>query len=945
MPTICNINPRSAYNKLEELHTLIKEEDLQLIFISESWEREYLTLDKVIRLENYKVVSNVSQRTGKGGRPAIIANQEKFEVQDITNNIIQIPWGIEAVWCMLTPKDISHNSRIQKIACCAIYSKPDSRKKTQLLDHISESFNILNTKYGRGLEFILAGDTNDLNLDPILALTPKFQQIVQDWTRMDPPAILDPIITTLSSYYQVPECLEPLDADPDKGGKKSDHKIVIARPIDLINNKCARTTKTIKFRPFSKSGIEKMKNWFIDQSWEKVLEASTAHEKASVFQEMLLNILDEFFPEKSRKINNDDQPWMSNKLKKMDRKRKRVYRKERRSEKWKEMNKMFKIETRNAKAQFYKKTISNLKQSDPGKWYSWLKRISCHDQKDQKLNIDDIAHLSDQEQAEKIADVFSAIPNEYETLKSENISVPPFTESDIPQFQPSKVWLLLCQLNTNKATVKGDFPAKLIKLFAAYLAEPLTDIFNTSIRRGEYPKLYKFEICTPVPKKYPVKSTSQLRNISGLLTFDKIFEKLLADLMISDMKPQFDPSQYGNQKGISIQHYLINMIHSILSALDNNSKGEIFAVVANLIDWENAFPRQCPQLGVESFQRNGVRQALIPVLVNYFQDRQMTVKWRGCQSVPRNIAGGGPQGATIGLLEYLSQSNNNADIVSESERYKFLDDLSILEIVNLLTVGISSYNLKQHIPTNIPMHNQFISPENLKSQCWLDWIDRWTKNQKMQINVNKTKTMIFNFTEKYQFGTSLSVDGQPIDVIDSTQLLGTTITSDLRWDSNTKNIIRKANARMEIVRKVASFGASVSDLKTIYFLFVRSQLEQSAVVWHSSLSAENINDLERVQKSALKIILGDKYKGYKRALNDLCIESLVERRESLCLKFAKRCLKNEKAMKMFPLNDKKHQMNTRNAQKFKVEHANTGRFKTSAIIYMQNLLNENEKSK
>ena len=47
---------------------------------------------------------------------------------------------------------------------------------------------------------------------------------------------------------------------------------------------------------------------------------------------------------------------------------------------------------------------------------------------------------------------------------------------------------------------------------------------------------------------------------------------------------------------------------------------------------------------------------------------------------------------------------------------------------------------------------------------------------------------------------------------------------------------------------------------------------------------------------------------------------------------------------MFPLNDKKHQMNTRNAQKFKVEHANTGRFKTSAIIYMQNLLNENEKS-
>ena len=83
-------------------------------------------------------------------------------------------------------------------------------------------------------------------------------------------------------------------------------------------------------------------------------------------------------------------------------------------------------------------------------------------------------------------------------------------------------------------------------------------------------------------------------------------------------------------------------------------------------------------------------------------------------------------------------------------------------------------------------------------------------------------------------------------------------------------------------------------------------LEQSGVLWHSSMTKENSEDLERVQKSALKIILGEKYKGYKRALNDLCIETLDERRESSCLKFAKRCTINEKASNMFPLNSKKH---------------------------------------
>ena len=99
-------------------------------------------------------------------------------------------------------------------------------------------------------------------------------------------------------------------------------------------------------------------------------------------------------------------------------------------------------------------------------------------------------------------------------------------------------------------------------------------------------------------------------------------EKLLAELMIADM----EASQYGNQKGISIQHYLGKMLHRILSVLDNNSRRETFAVVANLIDWNNAFPRQCPKLGIESFIRNGVRPALIPVLINYFQDRKMSVK-------------------------------------------------------------------------------------------------------------------------------------------------------------------------------------------------------------------------------------------------------------------------------------------------------------------------------
>ena len=248
-------------------------------------------------------------------------------------------------------------------------------------------------------------------------------------------------------------------------------------------------------------------------------------------------------------------------------------------------------------------------------------------------------------------------------------------------------------------------------------------------------------------------------------------------------------------------------------------------------------------------------------------------------------------------------------------------------------------NIKLQIPNDIGTHNQYIPSQNLNSQHWLDWISDWTKKQKMKINGKKTKCMVFNYSKKYQFSPRLEIDGEKIEVIDSTKLLGTIITNDLRWEQNTSHLVRKANARMELLRRVAIFGTDIQDLKNIYVLFVRSQLEQSSVVWHSSLTEEQKDDLERVQRSALKIILGPKYESYKKALNVLDLEPLDQRRDYLCLKFAQKCTRNEKTKHIFPLNEKKHNMNLRKTEKFKVTHANRDRLRKSPIVHMQHLLN------
>ena len=148
---------------------------------------------------------------------------------------------------------------------------------------------------------------------------------------------------------------------------------------------------------------------------------------------------------------------------------------------------------------------------------------------------------------------------------------------------------------------------------------------------------------------------------------------------------------------------------------------------------------------------------------------------------------------------------------------------------------------------------------------------------------------------------------------------------------------------MQILHKASKFSRNLQDLLVIYKCFVRSKLEQSASVWHSSLSKNNEDDLERVQKSALKVILKNKYRDYNSALKQLNIESLFDRRESLCLKFARKGLKLEQFKKMFPIQKPLHNMEKRNTDKFLVNSARTERYFKSTIPSMQRLLNRDEK--
>ena len=100
-----------------------------------------------------------------------------------TDYDVPCPWGVEMVWAIIGIKKATSVSKVQKIVIGSFYSKPASRKKQVLLDHISDVFHMMSSRFANGLYFILCGDSNDLKLDPIISLSPKLKQIVDKPTR------------------------------------------------------------------------------------------------------------------------------------------------------------------------------------------------------------------------------------------------------------------------------------------------------------------------------------------------------------------------------------------------------------------------------------------------------------------------------------------------------------------------------------------------------------------------------------------------------------------------------------------------------------------------------------------------------------------------------------------------------------------------------------------
>ena len=216
--------------------------------------------------------------------------------------------------------------------------------------------------------------------------------------------------------------------------------------------------------------------------------------------------------------------------------------------------------------------------------------------------------------------------------------------------------------------------------------------------------------------------------------------------------------------------------------------------------------------------------------------------------------------------------------------------------------------------------------------------EEYAERNKMKLNYKKTKLMLFNPGTARDFMPGFVFNNYGLEVVEETKLLGVVLRSDLSWAANTEYMVKRANKKLWCLRRLKRLGAKPIDLIDVYYKQIRSLLEYAVPVWHPALTGEEMLKIERVQKSALCIILGEKYKSYRSALKQLNMETLFSRRNKLCKKFAKKSQKHSKFTKWFKPNPRST-VTREKPTKFSEVYSRTDRFKNSPISFLTDILN------
>lgn len=185
---------------------------------------------------------------------------------------------------------------------------------------------------------------------------------------------------------------------------------------------------------------------------------------------------------------------------------------------------------------------------------------------------------------------------------------------------------------------------------------------------------------------------------------------------------------------------------------------------------------------------------------------------------------------------------------------------------------------------------ELLSKNDLSSNMdfYLQQLLDWATNNDMVVNLNKTKEMIIGPPAKVPNISPLQVLTGSVERVNTMKLLGVHLDANFSWKSHVEVIVSKATQRLYFLKQLKRAGVPHHQLLHFYTVAIRPVLEYAAPVWHHLLTKSQTDQIEAVQRRAVRVIYNCTYgMPYMSALYYADISSLANRREQLCRRFFK----------------------------------------------------------
>ena len=630
---------------------------------------------------------------------------------------------------------------------------------------------------------------------------------------------------------------------------------------ELYINPMKQKQKPRKIPLFNKADWENFRQQMreVNKTLQNCYEQNSANTLWCTFRDTIVKGAEMYIPSRMTK-RRDGYPWITQTLKKLMRKRDRMYKNHKHTPKYKDLKRTIQQQLRSAYWNYVNEIVTSTddgtqKPSYAKKFWTYMKHCRTDHTGVSPLRQNGILHSNPTAKAEILNQQFQSVFTDDQSPQETNLYNSTLPEMPDIEITETGVLKLLQNLKPYKAQGPDNIHPRILKELAVEITPSLTLIFRKSYETEEVPKDWLKANVSPIFKHGQKYLASNYRPISLTCIASKLMEHILVSNIMKHAQSHnilYD-LQHGFRSRVSCETQLIQFTNDLVTNMQSGAQTDVI-----VMDFSKAFDKVSHTKLVDKLHHYGIQGKTNSWVKAFLTDRSQRVLIEGEASSEVLVTSGVPQGSVLGPCLFLFYINDIPDNITSTVRL-FADD-TIMYIA--LKPKINTAALQEDLNT----------------------LDKWTQKWKMSFNLEKCHVIPVT-RNKTITKTQYILHGQPLQTVSQAKYLGLTITSDLRWNAHINSISSKANRSLGFLRR--NLKVSSIQIKTLaYFTFVRPILENSCTVW-DPYTATQINKLEMIQRRAVRYVLHRHHNtsSVTNMLQSLGWRSLADRRKDakLCM--------------------------------------------------------------